>query len=163
MLSFVSPGSLVFEESGKEAELAFGPGHTGLANLGNSCYLASVLQVLFSLPNFQERYFGPAENHLRTCNSPKPSECFACQMSKLALGMLSGRYDPAPSAADLAVIVAQRAAREERQKAIKEGKAVQEEEKTPQKKAVSLFVQRSAVCCLFSRATHCAQPTICFA
>lgn len=30
--------------------------YTGLANLGNSCYISSVLQVLFAIPEFQQRY-----------------------------------------------------------------------------------------------------------
>lgn len=109
--------SVVFDEEGREAELAFGPGHTGLANLGNSCYLASVLQVLFALPSFQQRYHAPAEHHLSVCQAQKPDQCFQCQMSKLALGLLSGRYDPQPSADEMAHINAERQAR----KALKEG------------------------------------------
>ena len=44
------------QESGKSLVPLFGPGYTGLANLGNSCYLNSVVQVLFTLPEFQQRY-----------------------------------------------------------------------------------------------------------
>jgi ubiquitin carboxyl-terminal hydrolase 5/13 len=33
-----------------------GPGHVGLQNLGNSCYMASVMQLLFSVPEFAARY-----------------------------------------------------------------------------------------------------------
>jgi len=43
-------------EEGKELIPLYGPGCTGLENLGNSCYMNSVLQVLFSLPEFQNRY-----------------------------------------------------------------------------------------------------------
>ena len=39
-------------EQGKELTPVFGPGCTGLENLGNSCYLNSVVQVLFSFPEF---------------------------------------------------------------------------------------------------------------
>lgn len=42
-------------EDGKELKPLMGKGLTGLKNLGNSCYLASILQCLFALPAFQER------------------------------------------------------------------------------------------------------------
>jgi ubiquitin carboxyl-terminal hydrolase 5/13 len=44
------------QETGKSLTPLFGPGYTGLINLGNSCYLNSVIQVLFTVPAFQERY-----------------------------------------------------------------------------------------------------------
>ena len=45
----------IIQESGKELKPCYGQGYTGLANLGNSCYLNSVMQVLFSLPEFKQR------------------------------------------------------------------------------------------------------------
>ena len=48
-------GSII-QEAGKELKPCFGAGYTGLTNLGNSCYMNSVMQVLFSVPEFQERY-----------------------------------------------------------------------------------------------------------
>ncbi|KAG5220765.1 ubiquitinyl hydrolase [Salix suchowensis] len=89
------------DESGNALEPVFGPGLTGLSNLGNSCYMASVLQSLFSLPAFQSRYNDLAKSHYLTCTISLPAECIECQMHKVADGLLSGRYShPANYAAD---------------------------------------------------------------
>ena len=55
--------------------------------------MASVVQVLFSLPPFQTRYGEPAASaHWSTCTQSLPATCLDCQMHKLADGLLSGRY-----------------------------------------------------------------------
>jgi len=100
---------------GKDLEPLAGPGLTGLKNLGNrcvlsctslflregpsshrlparSCYMASSLQSLFSLPAFQDRYLTSFVVHTSSCTNPSPATCFECQMSKVADGLLSGRY-----------------------------------------------------------------------
>ena len=76
-------------EDGKEMMPLFGEGFTGLKNLGNSCYMASTLQCLFSMPNFQQRYYHPQESPPET---PTPAEDLETQLRKLADGILSGRY-----------------------------------------------------------------------
>lgn len=58
-------------EEGKVLTPVFGPGLTGMENLGNSCYMNSVVQVLFNLPEFREYYMRDAESHLASCT------CFA--------------------------------------------------------------------------------------
>ncbi|TFK84594.1 ubiquitin carboxyl-terminal hydrolase 14 [Polyporus arcularius HHB13444] len=79
-------------EDGKALEPVFGPGLTGLSNLGNSCYMASVIQTLFSLKPFRERYLPSAASHWESCHETLPATCVDCQMHKLADGLLSGRY-----------------------------------------------------------------------
>ena len=76
-------------EDGKEMKPVFGDGFTGLKNLGNSCYMASILQCLFSMPDFQQRYYHP---HKAPPDTPNPAEDLETQLRKLADGILSGRY-----------------------------------------------------------------------
>lgn len=79
-------------EDGKELEPVYGPGLTGLQNLGNSCYMASVLQSIFSLPPFHARYLEAYRPHTQHCSNPLPATCLECQLTKVADGLLSGRY-----------------------------------------------------------------------
>ncbi|KAG6811555.1 hypothetical protein H0H92_006859 [Tricholoma furcatifolium] len=80
-------------EDGKSLEPLYGPGLTGLSNLGNSCYMASTLQSIFSLPAFQTRYHSTSTaDHAATCPEPLPASCIECQLRKVADGLLSGRY-----------------------------------------------------------------------
>ncbi|KAF9926454.1 hypothetical protein BGZ67_008096 [Mortierella alpina] len=81
----------MFTEDGKSFEPLFGPGYTGFKNLGNSCYMASVLQSVFDLPAFVSRYWPPDLEHLQTCTQD-PGKCLQCQLAKVADGLLSGRY-----------------------------------------------------------------------
>lgn len=78
-------------EDGKVLPPVFGAGNTGLINLGNTCYMNSVVQVLMSMPEFRERYLPNANEHLNLCLKWTP-DCFECQMSKLAIGLYSGDY-----------------------------------------------------------------------
>ncbi|BDD63817.1 hypothetical protein MAP00_008675 [Monascus purpureus] len=79
-------------EDGHELKPVFGPGFTGLINMGNSCYLSSIIQCLFSLEEFQKRYFHPMEEPPLSAD---PAHDLETQMRKLADGILSGRYSKA--------------------------------------------------------------------
>ena len=76
-------------EDGKELTPLFGSGFTGLKNIGNSCYLASTLQCLFSIPTFKTRYYHPGDP---PPTSLAPAEDLETQLRKLADGLLSDRY-----------------------------------------------------------------------
>jgi len=63
--------------------------------------MASVMQVLFALPPFQERYAPAlAVHHWSRCAEPLPASCLDCQMHKVADGLVSGRYS-CPRRADV--------------------------------------------------------------
>ena len=76
-------------EDGKEMQPLFGEGFTGLKNLGNSCYMASVLQCLFAIPDFQARYYHPYQP---PPDANLPAEDLETQLRKIADGLLSDRY-----------------------------------------------------------------------
>ena len=80
----------IIQEEGTKLTPVFGPGYTGLANLGNSCYLNSVMQVIFSIPDFQNRYYPP--NAIFDAAPLDPPSDFTTQMAKLGYGLLSGKY-----------------------------------------------------------------------
>jgi len=77
-------------ESGKDSAPCFGPGMTGIKNLGNTCYMASVMQVLMHSDAFKRRYNNPAAVEYR--NVKDPTADLLTQLSKFANGIHSGRY-----------------------------------------------------------------------
>lgn len=80
-----------FNLEGADGEILapiFGPGLTGLQNLGNSCYLNSVIQALFSFPSYKSLF-----KDLHFDKSIKdPAEDLTSQMIKIYDGLVSGRY-----------------------------------------------------------------------
>ncbi|KAH7313863.1 hypothetical protein B0I35DRAFT_480509 [Stachybotrys elegans] len=85
-------------EDGKELKPVFGPGLTGLKNLGNSCYMASIVQCLFDLPAFRERYYRPQDD-LPIVQDP--AEDLETQLRKMADGLWSGRYSKLDSSVNV--------------------------------------------------------------
>ncbi|RHY26524.1 hypothetical protein DYB32_007529 [Aphanomyces invadans] len=74
-------------EEGKNLEPISGPGYIGLVNLGNSCYVNSVLQLLAALPEVQERYSNPT-----TPVAASPATDLSTQFAKLVKALHSDRY-----------------------------------------------------------------------
>lgn len=82
-------------ESGGKLEPIYGPGYTGMANLGNSCYMNSVMQMVFNVPDFIKKYYEGAEGIFKSFRGD-PAEDFNVQMAKLGWGLLSGKYSMPP-------------------------------------------------------------------
>lgn len=81
----------ILTESSSNLEPISGPGFTGMKNLGNSCYMNSVMQVLFTVPDFIHRFVDKApEIFGRYTNDP--ANDFNVQFAKLGTGLLSGKY-----------------------------------------------------------------------
>ena len=90
----------VIQESGSKLTPLYGPGYTGMRNLGNSCYMNSVMQVVFTIPDFIKKYAEKADEIFSTAPED-PSSDFTTQMAKLGRGLLSGVYSkPPPEGAD---------------------------------------------------------------
>ncbi|XP_075468738.1 ubiquitin carboxyl-terminal hydrolase 5 isoform X3 [Ascaphus truei] len=81
----------LIQESGVQLKPLYGAGYTGIRNLGNSCYLNSTMQVLFSIPAFQSKYVERLEQLFLKAPSD-PTQDFNTQVAKLGHGLLSGEY-----------------------------------------------------------------------
>jgi ubiquitin carboxyl-terminal hydrolase 5/13 len=79
-------------EAGTNLVPAYGPGHTGILNIGNSCYLASVVQCLMSFLPFQHAFYpNKSTPHQMQC-TVDPYSCRHCQTERVAAGLLSGEF-----------------------------------------------------------------------
>merc|ERR1719447_631271 len=80
----------ILTESGSKLVPVFGPGNTGLHNLGNTCYLNSVMQVLNTIPEFRSCYSKP--EWLDRGDLMDPGSDLTLQLSKLSQCLASGEY-----------------------------------------------------------------------
>ncbi|CAH2322662.1 ubiquitin carboxyl-terminal hydrolase 5 isoform X2 [Pelobates cultripes] len=81
----------LIQESGVQLQPLYGHGYTGIRNLGNSCYLNSTMQVLFSIPAFQQKYVERMEQIFQKAPTD-PTQDFNTQVAKLGNALLSGEY-----------------------------------------------------------------------
>lgn len=79
-------------EAGTVLQIVYGAGKTGIMNIGNSCYISSVLQCLTRLPSFQRSFYPLRKSpHLLNCKAD-PYTCHHCQMERMVEGLCSGKY-----------------------------------------------------------------------
>lgn len=81
----------ILTESNSNLVPISGAGYTGMRNLGNSCYLNSVMQVMFVIPDFIQRFVVRADEYFSRYPDD-PANDFNIQMAKLGTGLWSGRY-----------------------------------------------------------------------
>eukprot|EP01091_Cochliopodium_minus_P014742 TRINITY_DN5055_c1_g1_i1.p1 TRINITY_DN5055_c1_g1~~TRINITY_DN5055_c1_g1_i1.p1 ORF type:complete len:781 (+),score=295.31 TRINITY_DN5055_c1_g1_i1:1-2343(+) len=81
-------------KSTEEGKLVYGKGFTGLINIGNSCYMNSVVQSLYVIPQFTNFFDKSTTHHLHCKNTH--ANCWDCQIGKLTHGLLSGEYSQPP-------------------------------------------------------------------
>uniref|UniRef100_A0A8C5I7I0 Ubiquitin carboxyl-terminal hydrolase n=1 Tax=Gouania willdenowi TaxID=441366 RepID=A0A8C5I7I0_GOUWI len=93
----------VIQESGMKLKAVYGSGYTGVKNLGNSCYLGTVMQVLFSIPDFQR--IAHCHQVVSETNNPNKTlihlSVFLSCRAKLGHGLLSGLYSKPPMKSEL--------------------------------------------------------------
>ena len=85
--------SKIIGGSGEEMQVISGPKYLGLKNIGSSCYLNSIVQVLAHIPEIESKYFSNREQILRTATS-EPYSDFILQFSKVVHGLLGSKYVP---------------------------------------------------------------------
>lgn len=81
----------LMQESSANLQPVAGPGLTGMSNLGNTCYLNSVMQVIFTIPDFIRCYVDRS-NEIFATSPADPINDFNVQMAKLGAGLWSGKY-----------------------------------------------------------------------
>ncbi|CAI2296626.1 unnamed protein product [Caenorhabditis sp. 36 PRJEB53466] len=79
-------------EDGVALESAYGPGNTGLVNIGSTCYLNSVLQVLYRIDSFRARFAENATEIFSKTPIDRLHTDFNAQFAKVFSAMLSGNY-----------------------------------------------------------------------
>ena len=94
-------------ESGKALQPRSGPGFVGLKNMGNTCYLNSVMQILCTLPEIKQRYADRAEETFAATPATSSPEDFTCQMSKLASALMTEKYSTPEEGAEGASVTPQ--------------------------------------------------------
>ena len=81
-------------ESGNDLERLYGEDYTGMRNLGNTCYIASVMQVLYHIPPISSLYKNAFPSFCNTLNplSIEIHNNVSFQTSKLFHGLQTGVY-----------------------------------------------------------------------
>uniref|UniRef100_A0A0N4ZNJ6 Ubiquitin carboxyl-terminal hydrolase n=1 Tax=Parastrongyloides trichosuri TaxID=131310 RepID=A0A0N4ZNJ6_PARTI len=80
------------QEGGVALENVYGPNFTGMINIGSSCYMNSVIQMLCISKRFKECFFDNASEILYTPLPQDTHNDVYCQFVKVFTSLLSGKF-----------------------------------------------------------------------
>jgi ubiquitin carboxyl-terminal hydrolase 5/13 len=76
-------------EGGQELKPVMGPGLVGLNNLGNYCYMSSVLQALWGIPALSQTYVQRLDSILQNAPADVVMD-FPSQFAKIGRALVTG-------------------------------------------------------------------------
>ena len=79
----------------KHGDAIYGAGYTGLINLGNSCYINSMLQLVFATETARQQYVADARALLENAPADVAGD-LDCQFAKVGAALVSGEYAQPP-------------------------------------------------------------------
>ncbi|KAI1717809.1 ubiquitin carboxyl-terminal hydrolase domain-containing protein [Ditylenchus destructor] len=85
------------QEQGTELQAVYGPGFTGLINLGSSCYINSLIQVLGTVPDFMQYCANQAQEAFKLFDPVQSFDDFTFQLVKLMCCLNSTDYSQTAS------------------------------------------------------------------
>ena len=88
-------------EGGQDLKPLFGAGHVGLNNLGNYCYMSSILQALWGIPAFAQTFVQGTGKIMQ--DAPREVQFdFPAQFAKVGHALVTGAplADPVVGAID---------------------------------------------------------------
>ncbi|GMR53680.1 hypothetical protein PMAYCL1PPCAC_23875, partial [Pristionchus mayeri] len=84
------------QEDGENLETVYGLLHTGIVNIGSSCYINSVIQALLSIPDFVLILGKKAPSILDEIEPSEMNDSILGQMAKLFSSLVSGNFAKPP-------------------------------------------------------------------
>ncbi|GMT28614.1 hypothetical protein PFISCL1PPCAC_19911, partial [Pristionchus fissidentatus] len=84
------------QEDGENLETVYGPFHTGIINIGSSCYINSVIQALMSIPDFVTILGENGSRILDDVDPTEMNESIVGQIAKLFSSLSSGNFSKPP-------------------------------------------------------------------